>query len=307
MTNIIAATRYPNGKPQVLGPPAPCSLSIGEFCRIFPDDLSAERWFEKLRWPAGILCPRCGGDRYSESESTNGAHVLSYWCYYCRKRFNVRSGTDIQGIKLPLKKWTEALYLSVNGPISATGLSGYLGTETSTASSVLRSIREAWRDSEPLDAFEAEIDEAYFPPRGSEGKIIVLGIKDRYTGRIAAIVISRADLPTIESYLQLHMHDDQGILYSDGYAVYKAVKCVADHQPVIHTEGEYVNGPAHTNGLESFWSTLKHAYRTIYRHNISRENFHLFLNEMVGRHNVRDKNTMEKMKLLASRLVKGSV
>ena len=55
------------------------------------------------------------------------------------------------------------------------------------------------------------------------------------------------------------------------YPVYKAVKCVADHQPVIHTDGEYVNGEAHTNGLESFWSTLKHAYRSIYRHNIPRK------------------------------------
>ena len=233
--------------------------------------------------------------------------MLSYWCYYCRNRFNVRTGAPIQGIKLPLKKWTEALYLSVNGPISATGLSGYLGTETSTASSVLRSIREAWRDPEPLDAVEAEIDEAYFPPRGTEGEIIVLGMKNRDTGKIAAIVISRADLPTIESYVQLHMHDDQGILYSDGYAVYKALKCVADHQPVIHTNGEYVNGEAHTNGLESFWSTLKHAYRTIYRHNIPRKNFPLFLNEMVGRHNIQDKSTMEKMEWLASRLVEGSV
>ena len=131
-------------------------------------------------------------------------------------------------------------------------------------------------------------------------------MKSRDTERNAAKVISRADLPTIESYVQLNMHDDQGILYSDGLPVYRAVKCVADHQPVIHTEGEYVNGPAHTNGLESFWSTLKHAYRTIYRHNIPRENFPLFLNEMVGRHNARDKNTMEKMEWLASRLVKGS-
>jgi len=76
--------------------------------------------------------------------------VVRYWCYHCRQRFCIRTGTLIQGAKLPLRKWAQAVYLSVNGPITATDLSGYLGTETNTALSVLRRIREAWGDPEPL-------------------------------------------------------------------------------------------------------------------------------------------------------------
>ncbi len=50
-------------------------------------------------------------------------------------------------------------------------------------------------------------------------------------------------------------------------------------------------------------STLKHAYYSIYRQNISRKYFPLYLNEMVGRHNIRNMDTMAKMEWLASRLV----
>ena len=304
MTNTQEKQIYLNRPPEILGPPAPCSLSIDEFYSIFPDEISAERWFENLRWPTGITCPWCGRDRFSETEFQNRSLLVLYWCYTCRKRFSVRTGTRIQGTKLPLKKWALSTYLSVNGPVTSTDLSGYLGTETYTALSVQQRIRRAWGDPEPLDAFETEIDETYFGKgRGTAGKISVLGMKNRDTERIAAKVISKADLATIEPYVQLHMHDNQGILYSDGLPVYRQVRCVGKHEYVIHSNGEYVNGEAHTNGLESFWSTLKHAYHFIYRHNISRKYFPLYLNEMVGRHNIRDKDTMAKMEWLASRLV----
>ena len=307
MTNIQEKQEYLDRQPEILGPPVPNTISLDEFYSIFPDEITAERWFENLRWPTGITCHRCGSDRFSETESENRSQVVPYWCYYCRKRFSVRTGTLIQGAKIPLKKWALAVYLSVNGPIAATVLSGYLGTETHTAWSVVRRIREAWGDPEPLNAFEAEIDETYFGKgkgRGTAGKIIVLGIKDRFTGRIAAKVIPRADLDTIEPFVELHMQS-RGTLYSDGARVYREVKCVGNHQFVVHSNGEYVNGTVHVNGLESFWSALKLAYYSIYNH-ISRKYFPLYVNEMVGRQNIRDKDTMEKMEWLASRLVKDS-
>ena len=304
MTNTQEKQMYLNGQPGILGPPAPCSVSMDDFHSIFPDEMRAERWLENLRWPTGIVCHRCGSDRFSETESENRSGVVPYWCYYCRKRFSVRTGTRIQDTNIPLRKLAQAVYMSVNGPISSRDLSGYLGTSRSTALNTLKRIREAWGDPEALNALEAEIDETYFGKgRGTAGKIIVLGMKDRHTGKIAAIVISKADLPTIESYVELHMYDNQGTLYSDGLPVYREVKCVANHEYVIHSNGEYVNGKAHTNGLESFWSTLKQAYHFIYRHNISKKYFPLYVNEMVGRHNIRDMDTMEKMEWLASRLV----
>ena len=38
------------------------------------------------------------------------------------------------------------------------------------------------------------------------------------------------------------------------------------HETVKHSVGEWVNGMAHTNGLESFWSMFKRAYHGTYHH-----------------------------------------
>lgn len=45
-------------------------------------------------------------------------------------------------------------------------------------------------------------------------------MKNRNTGKIAAKVIPKKDLATIEPFVQLHMKDTQGTLYSDGAMVY---------------------------------------------------------------------------------------
>ena len=39
-------------------------LTVMELFRIFPDDQTAEKWFEARRWPDGIRCSDCGCERY---------------------------------------------------------------------------------------------------------------------------------------------------------------------------------------------------------------------------------------------------
>ena len=38
------------------------------------------------------------------------------------------------------------------------------------------------------------------------------------------------------------------------------------HEVVKHSVSEYVRGQAHTNGMESFWATLKRGYDGVYHH-----------------------------------------
>ncbi len=38
------------------------------------------------------------------------------------------------------------------------------------------------------------------------------------------------------------------------------------HQSVNHSAGEYVNGMAHTNGIESVWAVLKRGYSGTFHH-----------------------------------------
>ena len=58
--------------------------------------------------------------------------------------------------------------------------------------------------------------------------------------------------------------------------------------------GEYVDGMAHTNGIESFWAMLKRGYHGTF-HQISPEHLDRYVNEFAGRHNVRVKDTAVQM------------
>ena len=55
---------------------------------------------------------------------------------------------------------------------------------------------------------------------------------------------------------------------------------------------------AHTNGIESFWSLLKRGYKGTY-HKMSAKHLQRYVNEFAGRHNVRSRDTLEQMAVIA--------
>ena len=57
---------------------------------------------------------------------------------------------------------------------------------------------------------------------------------------------------------------------------------------------EYVNGQAHTNGIESFWAMLKRGYVGTY-HRMSPKHLHRYVDEFAGRHNQRESDTIDQM------------
>ena len=75
-----------------------------------------------------------------------------------------------------------------------------------------------------------------------------------------------------------------------------------DHESVNHSVGEYVRNQAHTNGVESFWATLKRGYYGTY-HRMSEKHLGRYVNEFAGRHNDHPSDTIDQM----ASLVKGMV
>ena len=57
---------------------------------------------------------------------------------------------------------------------------------------------------------------------------------------------------------------------------------------------EYVNGQAHTNGIESFWAMLKRGYYGTY-HRMSPKHLHRYVMEFSGRHNIRTEDTIDQI------------
>ena len=85
-------------------------------------------------------------------------------------------------------------------------------------------------------------------------------------------------------------------MYTDDAAAYKGMPF--EHESVRHSVGEYVDGMAHTNGIESFWSMLKRAHKGVY-HKISHKHLQRYVNEFAGRHGIREQDTIDQMDYVA--------
>lgn len=119
--------------------------------------------------------------------------------------------------------------------------------------------------------------------RGTVGKQPVIGMRQRGR-RIKAVVVE-----TENSEVVLELARDnvtKGLtVYSDEASAYNTLgRNGYDHQKVNHSAKEYVNGVAHTNGIESVWAVLKRGYDRIY-HNWSKKHCHQYVNEFSFRLN----------------------
>ena len=275
-------------------------MQLGE---MFPDEAAAHEWFETIVWPNGRTCPRCRGDN-----TYRGTHkTMPYHCRPCKRFFSVRTGTAMQSSKLPLRMWAYAIYLEMTSlkGVSSMKLHRDLGIKQDTAWHLQHRIRTAFIQ-EIANEFEGpvEVDEAYFGGleknkhaskkanlgRGPVGKTAVVGMRDRNSNSVAARVVNSTDKPTLQGFVREHAEDGAKV-YTDDSCAYKSLE---NHESVKHSVGEYVNGQAHTNGVESFWAVLKRAYHGVY-HQISPKHLQRYVDQFAGKHNVRHMDTLEQM------------
>ena len=142
-----------------------------EFERWFVDEVSCAAYLERLRWPEGFVCARCGGRR-CWLISTRPERRR---CASCRFEVSLRSGTLLADSRVPLGVWLRAVWLvsSQKRGVSALDLQRLLGLGSyETAWTMLHKLRRAMRPTSGLLYGLVEIDETYIggPSAQAQGR-----------------------------------------------------------------------------------------------------------------------------------------
>ena len=301
------------------------TVSLLEFFKRIPDEDAAVAFVEKVRWGDGRFCPQC------TSESTyrvENGRPMPYRCRSCKRYFSVRVNSVFHETGIPLQKWLLAIYMLHTGRagVSSHEFSRDLGITQKSAWFMGHRIREGMVQSGEALSGEVEVDEAYIGGLLSKmhksrrewlketdpermGKVIVMGIKERKTGRVWTTIVPNTEIDTLQKILGERLQPGT-VVYSDGHPAYEGIEYMFDfaHEVAYHSgpEKQYVrtkvdeNGETvydedgnpvlvHTNGIEGFWSLFKRGYRGVYFY-MSPKHLHRYLNESCFRQGVGNKN-----------------
>ncbi len=233
--------------------------SDDEFWSDFPDDPAARAWFESVFWPDVVHCPWC-----------ESCHVdalvpdarLPFRCRKCERDFSVISDTLMDGLKVPLLEWAQALFIFTGGPIlcSHQELGRRIGWDEKTAREATYRLLQAM--DEPIVPLRepAELDAAWlrYPP-GHDGEVQVIALVGRRSKRVAGIKrIFSETKAEIEPFVNERLAPGM-TLFTDSHLSVRDIRDV--DQPkgssVNHRAGEYTRGPGCINLDEGLWRRMK--------------------------------------------------
>lgn len=290
------------------------TISTYEFMRRFPTEREARSYIEGCRWHGSPTCPKCRTTSRIQTRKIDGY----YRCLSCKIDFTVRTGTIFERSHVPLDKWLYTIYLLVTARkgISSLQLSKEIGVTQKTAWFMLARLRKACGNgNDSLLSGIIEADETFLggkeankheskkqhAGRGSVGKTPVLGLRER-GGKTKAVVVEKVDSSTIKGHVEGQITSGSD-LYTDEHAAYRSVVGL-NHQSVNHSAKQFVDGMAHTNGIESVWAVLKRGFYGTYHH-FSRKHTQGYVDEFTFRlneGNVREL-TMDRIGVLLSKSV----
>lgn len=258
---------------------------------------------QELRWPNGVICPRCQSDKISKIQKRG-----QFDCDSCRYQFSVTAGTIFHDSHLPLPKWFATIYLMCESKkgISANQISRTIKVSYKTAWYLCHRIRKAVEEEKIKAQLQGivEVDETYvggkYDPRRKRSRKempAVLGMIER-DGKFEARKVSVASKKVLVGIIQDRISRNAKV-YTDTLPAYKSVAKTHNHEAVNHSKDEWVRGQVHTNTIENAWSLFKRSIVGAY-HKISEKHLDAYLDEFEWRFNNRNndylfRDTLKKL------------
>lgn len=267
-------------------------LSFGKFLQKYGTNEKCLDVLKRLRYPQGILCPRC--KKIKEFYKIEGRQVYQCSCGY---QIAPLAGTILEKTTTPLQYWFYAIYIisATRSGVSAKQLQRELGVTYKTAWRMFKQIRMLMaQGGVPLDG-DVEVDEtfmggkaknrAYVSNFNEKPKEVVMGMVKR--GGYAYLKhIEGVGKWILLKQIQEHVSSTARVLTDEwgGYA--QLSKYGYMHQLVNHSASQYVHGDIHTQNIEGIWSIVKRGVYGVYRI-VSKKYLQAYVDEYTFRYNHR--------------------
>jgi transposase-like protein len=268
---------------------------------MFPTDDKCRELLVRLRWPAGLECPRC---KMAAVELETDKQL--FYCKDCDYQFTVTAGTVFNDSHLPLTQWFLATLLLCEAKkgISACQIQRTLGIKSyKTAWYLCHRIRSAMAQCDkPMLDGKVEVDETYVGGKGhglrhrgrGTEKEPVIDIRQR-GGDLRFFHANDVKGGTLEKFIRENISEDVEVLFTDDYLAYRGVAqrmgIRGKHKTIRHKLGVYVKGDIHTNTVESAFSLLKRGVIGTW-HRISAKHLQAYCEEMAFRFNRRHSSNL---------------
>ena len=137
-------------------------MNLTDFYKTYPDEEACERVLRKYRECNTLYCPVCGGLHLSWNPSHR-----SWTCTDCGHETTLRSGTVMQGGKLPVFDWFVAMFLiaGTKRAISALEVQRQLGRKRyQPVWEMMHKLRDGMGKRDDLYRLfdQVELDEGFF-------------------------------------------------------------------------------------------------------------------------------------------------
>jgi len=271
------------------------AIDLCELMERFGDEQHCRNYLERLRWPKGVRCPKCAGEKISSILKRD-----QYNCdnESCRYQFSVTADTMFHDTHLPLVKWFLATFLICQSRkgMSANQLKRMLRINYRTAWYLCHRIRDAMKavNPQPLGG-TIEIDETFIgarqhghqhkPGHPESKKQVVIGIRQR-GGELRFFHAQDVKSGTLAKYIRENVSQDVDVIMTDEFQGYpKALHdagVLAEHKTICHKDGIYAIGDVYTNTVESAFSLLKCGIIGTW-HRVSAKHLQAYLDEMCFR------------------------
>ena len=282
-------------------------MNLIQIYKKFPTQHDCLKHLENVRWNNTPKCPYCKSENQTPVKGKPRYH-----CNNCNTSYSVTVGTIFHKTKADLQKWFLAITLVLNAKkgMSARQLARDIEVTKDTAWYMLMRIRRAFKEYGELLEGIIEVDETYVggknknrhndkktkggQGRGGEDKTAVFGMLQR-DGKVKAAKVNNVSGKTLKGAIKANVKKGSQIM-SDEWKAYNGLSLLYGHSIVKHAYGEYVNGAAHTNTLEGFWSLLKRGVIGQF-HYVTPKHLNKYIDEFCFRYNNRGNNNIFELTL----------